>query len=109
MENGNTQTADLESVLSKKEQELNELYCDMGKSLLEMAENEQRVANRLVDEIIALRKKLVRARKSVQCAECLAYNAADSNYCSRCGSRLAGDGTGRCTDSEPDNEEAGAI
>ena len=109
MDKRDGKTVDLEAVLSKKERELNELYCEMGKSLLELAENEQRVANRLVDEIIALRKKLVRAHNSVQCPECLAFNAAGSNYCSRCGSRFENGEADDVLCGLPDDDEEEAL
>lgn len=80
----------LEETIHKKECELHEHYCQMGKSLLEMAEGEQRSINRLVDEIIAARSELVLVKGQIECPECTAYNDADSRYCKRCGAKLAG-------------------
>lgn len=83
------QVTRMEEKLDELEQQLQCHYCDMGKSILEMARQEQREINRLVDEIIKTRKALAQARCEVQCEECMAFNPPDSRYCRRCGARLA--------------------
>jgi hypothetical protein len=54
--NGNVQK--LERDLNKMEATLNEHYCNVGKQLLEMAEQEDREINNLVDKIIEIKKQL---------------------------------------------------
>ena len=78
----------LEDTIHQKECELQKHYSQMGKSLLEIAEGEQRVINRLVDEIIEARSELVQIKEQKNCPACTAYNDADSRYCKRCGARL---------------------
>ncbi|MGD9560622.1 MAG: hypothetical protein AB7V55_08470 [Oscillospiraceae bacterium] len=78
----------LEERIHKKECELQQHYSQMGKELLEMAEGEQRVVNRLVDEIIEARAQLVNVKGQKECPTCTAYNDADSRYCKRCGAAL---------------------
>lgn len=79
---------ELEEDISRKEDELIKRYCDFGKCLLELAEDEQRTVNRLVDEIIENRAELVKIKGQKQCPECTAYNDADSRFCKRCGELL---------------------
>ncbi|MDL2214098.1 zinc ribbon domain-containing protein [Clostridia bacterium OttesenSCG-928-O13] len=80
--------ARMENELDKLEGELQGRYRDMGKGLLELADQEQREIDRLVDEIVKTRKKLTRARHEIQCDECTAFNPPDSRYCRRCGAKL---------------------
>lgn len=79
---------ELEDSIRQKECELQKHYSQMGKSMLEMAEVEQRIVNRLVDEIIEARAELVEIKEEQECPECMAYNDADSRYCKRCGAKL---------------------
>lgn len=79
---------ELEEDIRRKECELHKRYSQMGKSLLEMAEGEQRTINRLVDEIIERRAELVQIKGQRECPACTAYNDADSRYCKRCGGKL---------------------
>lgn len=79
---------ELEEALIKKEYQLQALYCRMGKSILEIADIEQKSVDALVDDIIEIRKKIVAAKHEVQCPECMVYNPHDSRYCRRCGTSL---------------------
>lgn len=74
--------------LGEMEAALNEHYCDVGKSLLEFAEKEDKEINQLVDQIIETRRKIAALQKRVQCPDCLTYNSSDSRYCSHCGTKL---------------------
>lgn len=74
--------------LDELEAALSEHYCDIGKSLLELAEKEDKEINRLVDQIIETRRRLTVLQKKVQCPACLTYNSSDSRYCSHCGKNL---------------------
>ena len=78
----------MEQALSRLEADLQVRYSNMGKRLLELAEQEQREVNRLVDDMISIRKKLANAKHEIQCDHCLAFNAADSKYCKRCGAKI---------------------
>lgn len=82
--------ARMEGELSRLEYELQSRYRDMGKGLLEIAEQERREINRLADAIITTRKALTKARHETQCAQCATFNPPDSHYCKRCGARLPG-------------------
>ncbi|MDL2217297.1 hypothetical protein LJC27_01395 [Christensenellaceae bacterium OttesenSCG-928-M15] len=79
---------ELEEKLTKLEVTINVHYCELGKNLLDLVEMEQRAINRMVDEMIDIRKKLVTKQRAVQCQSCMAFNTADSTYCKRCGIRL---------------------
>lgn len=78
----------LEEQITGLENQLQQRYCQMGKELLELADGELKAVNGLVDDIIHARRKLATARREIQCANCMAYNTADSNYCKHCGSML---------------------
>ena len=78
----------LSQSLDEMEAALSEHYCDIGKSLLELAEKEDKEINRLVDQIIETRRRLTVLQKKVQCPDCLTYNSSDSRYCSHCGKNL---------------------
>lgn len=78
----------LEQSLSEMEAALNEHYCDIGKSLLELAEKEDKEINQLVDQIIETRRQITALQKQVRCPGCLSYNDPDSRYCSHCGTKL---------------------
>ena len=78
----------LEPSLSEMEAALNEHYCDVGKSLLELAEKEDKEINQLVDQIIETRRQLTALQKQVRCPSCLSYNDSDSRYCNHCGTKL---------------------
>jgi hypothetical protein len=67
---------------------LNEHYCNVGKQLLEMAEQEDREINNLVDKIIEIKKQLYELDRTVQCPSCLLMNSSESRYCSHCGNEL---------------------
>jgi ribosomal protein L40E len=75
----------LEEALARKEHRLQELYCQMGKSILEIADSEKKTIDALVDDIIETRKKIVAIKHDIQCQECMTYNPDDSKYCRRCG------------------------
>ena len=78
----------LEEQLDKLEFELQVRYCEMGKSLLELAGTEQRAIDRLLERIIQVRRQLSRARHEIQCPACLTFSTADSAYCRKCGEKL---------------------
>jgi NADH pyrophosphatase NudC (nudix superfamily) len=67
---------------------LNEHYCNIGKQLLEMAEQEDQEINNLVDRIIEIKKQLYELRQTVQCPSCLLMNSSESRYCGHCGNKL---------------------
>lgn len=85
----------LSASLCKMEAALNERYCDIGKSLLEFAEKEDKEINQLVDQIIETRRRIAALQKKIQCPDCLSYNHPDSRYCSHCGTKLRQKGTER--------------
>lgn len=78
----------LERDLIMMEARLHACYCQMGKSLLELAGSEQNAINTLVDEIIAQKKRLIDARSERQCPNCMTFNSQDSAFCKRCGQKL---------------------
>lgn len=80
--------AGLEETLARLEHKLQARYSEIGKSLLELAAQEQKEVNRLVDEIIAARKKLAQGKRQVRCGQCLALNQPGSAYCCQCGEKL---------------------
>lgn len=82
------QLPQLEEALAKKEHELQELYYQMGKRILEIADGEQKTIDTLVDDIIGIRKKIVAIKHDIQCWECMTYNPKDSRYCRHCGISL---------------------
>lgn len=49
----------LEREISRMESDLESLYCEIGKSVLELLEREGGRANRLVDQIVEARTRLV--------------------------------------------------
>ena len=79
----------LEKTLSQLEADLQACYTDMGKSLMELAGQEQKRVNELVDGIIAARKRLSLAKNEIECETCTAFNPPDARYCKRCGRRLS--------------------
>ena len=87
-EPGNEKACQLEKELAEKEEQLHTSYCQLGKTLLELVESEGKEINALVDEIIAIRKRLAIVRKESQCPDCGALNGAQNRFCGRCGARL---------------------
>lgn len=78
----------LEKLLTTQEIELQARYCQLGKQLLALAEDEQRRIDLLVDGIIDTHKKLVLAKHEIECPDCTTFNTEDSRYCKRCGTPL---------------------
>lgn len=78
----------MEEELHRKEEELQAHYIQMGKSLLELADGEQRTIDHLVDDIIATRTRLAEARDERRCPACCLFNTADSRFCKHCGAKL---------------------
>ena len=70
------------------EQELLEKYCDVGRFVLEKIEKENREIDQLVDQVIKLKKELIRVKGEIRCPYCYQYNEPDSIYCNRCGKKL---------------------
>lgn len=81
----------MEEELSVSEAKLQMRYSQMGKSLLEMAEDEQKAVDQLVDKIIRLKKQISAAKNERRCPECMVLNSSDNNYCRHCGAKLAED------------------
>jgi NADH pyrophosphatase NudC (nudix superfamily) len=78
----------LERNLNKMETTLNEHYCNIGKQLLEMVEQEDQEINNLVDKIIEIKKQIFELNQTVQCPSCLLMNSSENRYCSHCGNAL---------------------
>lgn len=74
--------------LNHMEQELLEKYCDVGKFVLEKVEKENREIDQLVDQVIEVKKELIRVKGEIRCPYCYQYNEPESIYCNRCGKRL---------------------
>jgi len=75
--------------LSKMEHDLHERYCEIGKGILETAEQENKKVNHLVDQIIETHQKLSEVKKEKYCPECAQHNDWNSLYCKRCGGKLS--------------------
>jgi uncharacterized protein (DUF305 family) len=84
----NENSQKIERDLCKAQLMLNEHYCTFGKQLLEMAEQEDKEINSLVDKIIKLKSQLVEMNQMTQCPKCLEVNNHQSRYCSHCGNKL---------------------
>lgn len=78
----------IERELRKMEHNLYEKYCEVGKGILEKAEQESKNINSIVDQIIETRRKLVELKLEKNCPTCEAFNDHNSIYCKRCGARL---------------------
>ena len=78
----------LEQSLRRMEHDLQTHYQEMGKTILEVADQRQKEVNKLVDEMIEMQKKLSKARHEIECDACLAFNPLDARYCKRCGKKL---------------------
>lgn len=79
---------EMEKTLGQMEHELQNRYSEMGKSLLELADHEQREISALVDDMIELRRRLFTAKGEIECGFCNAFNPADARFCKNCGSKL---------------------
>lgn len=84
----NHEIEELEQSLRRLECDLQAYYQEAGKNLLEVADQQQKEVNKLVDNIILTRKQLSIARHEIECDDCLAFNPADARYCKRCGKKL---------------------
>lgn len=78
----------LEQALHRMERELQTNYQEIGKTVLEAADQQQKEVNKLVDDIISTRKQLSIAIEEIECDDCLAFNPRDARYCKRCGKKL---------------------
>lgn len=87
-QNDNNQIKELEETLNRLEYELQSHYSDMGKCLLDLAEQEQKKVDKLVDEIIILRKRLSIYKQEIECSTCMTVNPPDAVYCKRCGKKF---------------------
>lgn len=74
--------------LDHMEQELLERYCDVGKYVLEKLEKENKEIDQLVDQVIEVKRKLVKVKGQIRCPNCYQYNEPDSVYCCKCGKKL---------------------
>lgn len=84
----NREIEKLEQSLRRMEHELQNHYQEMGKTILEVADQQQKEVNKLVDDIILTRTQLSLAREEIECDDCLAFNPLDARYCKRCGKKL---------------------
>lgn len=95
-DNGNADSQEeikrMEQELSKMEYDLYEQYYEVGKSILEKAEQENKRINDLVEQIIETRRKLSEAKQEKYCPKCAASNDHGGLYCKRCGARLSDTG-----------------
>lgn len=78
----------MEKELIRMEVELQQIYASMGKTLLEMAWQEEKYINQLVDKIIVVKKQLSQAKGDISCSKCMTSNSFDSKYCRHCGAKL---------------------
>ncbi len=61
----NWKSGRLTQQLNHMEQELQEKYCDVGKYVLEKVEKENREIDQLVDQVIEVKRELVRVRGEI--------------------------------------------
>lgn len=87
-ENRKLEIERLTQELNHMEKLLLEKYCDVGKFVLERIEKENREIDQLVDQVIEIKKELVRVKGEIQCPNCYQYNEPDSIYCKRCGQKI---------------------
>lgn len=76
-----------------------DIYAEMGKELYAKHLNGEETdevftasfeqIDKLMDEIEMINAKIAELKNSVKCPECGAFNAPESEYCSKCGSQLA--------------------
>lgn len=83
-----THVEELERALNEKERELCCHYYEVAKALLAIAECKGDQIDRLVDEIIELRRQVALARGEQPCPRCTRFNEADSHYCRHCGQKI---------------------
>lgn len=74
--------------LDHMEQELLEKYCDVGKFVLEKIERENREIDELTDQVIKVKKELIKVKGEIRCPYCYQFNEPESIYCNRCGKKL---------------------
>lgn len=86
--------AELESDIVELEMQLQARYSTMGKTLLDIAHNEQNETDKLFDELLRARKDLSTMKEEIRCHVCEATNLAKSRYCRACGSRLNSEARG---------------
>ena len=79
---------ELEKSLGELEIELHDRYCQMGKSLMDLADSEGREIDKILDRIIDTKKKLSGIRREISCEQCFTLNEADNRYCKNCGAKL---------------------
>ena len=82
------QLKQLEDTVLNLEQQLNSLYLQAGKSMLETAEQTARQANALTEKMIAAKKLLARARGHTRCPTCQTLNPPTNRYCGCCGTKI---------------------
>lgn len=87
-ENRQLEIQRLTQQLDHKEHELLEKYCDVGKFVMERVEKENKEIDQLVDQVIEIKKELVRVKGEIRCPKCHQYNEPESIYCNRCGKKL---------------------
>lgn len=78
----------LESEIERKRVELDNLYLQVGKNIMEATEQEGIKINHIVDQIIELQRKLAAAKNERLCSHCGQLNDETSTFCKNCGIRL---------------------
>ncbi|MDI9520673.1 MAG: hypothetical protein QM308_05910 [Bacillota bacterium] len=82
------QSQQLENTVHHLERELNNLYLQAGKSMLEAAEQTAKKANTLTEKMIAAKKLLNRVQNQTRCPVCQSFNPPINRYCGCCGTEL---------------------
>ena len=78
----------LKNTVQQLEHELDLLYLQTGKRMLETAEQTSRKANALAERMIAAKKLLASSQDQARCPSCLTLNPSKSHYCGCCGTKL---------------------
>lgn len=74
--------------IAQIEHSLEQLYTDTGKEFLELSEKQQQKIDKLVDELILLKRELDKLEKNITCPNCFIHNTSDSHFCKKCGTPL---------------------
>lgn len=82
------QSQQLENTVHHLERELDNLYLQAGKSILETAEQAAKKANALTEKMIAAKKLLNRVQNQTRCPVCQSFNPPINQYCGCCGTKL---------------------
>ena len=88
MNRQNMEEEELEKSLGELEIELHDRYCQMGKSLMDIADSAGREIDKILGRIIDAKKKLTDIRQEISCEQCFTWNEAGNRYCKSCGAKL---------------------